>query len=711
MRFYLVLLLISGIAMSACTNNQSDDQVSDNPFFNEYGTPFEAPDFDKIKIEHYLPAYEKAVAEASAEVIAIGENKEAPTFENTIVALEKHGELLNKVNGVFYNLTAAHTNDSLIAISKEVSPMLSKLEDDMYLNDKLFARVEKIWQNRDELELNQEQSRLLELYYKNFVRGGAKLDDTGKDRLREINQQLSLLSIEFGDNVRNETNAFELVITEEKDLAGLPENVIAAAAETAEAKDKAGQWVFTVQKPSMIPFLQYAENRELRKQIYQAYINRGDNDNEFDNKENLKKIANLRVEKANLLGYDTHADYVLEKTMASQKENVYKFLEQIWEPALNMAKKEAAMMQTMMSGEGEDGQLESWDWWYYAEKIRKEKYDLNENEISAYFPLEQVRQGAFDVATKLFGITFHKRNDIPVYHPEVEVFEVKEANGDHIGLFYTDYFPRESKSGGAWMNDYRAQHRVNGEDVTPIVVNVCNFTKPAGDAPALLSFDEVTTLFHEFGHALHGLLSDCTYPSLAGTSVSRDFVEFPSQIMENWAGDPEVLKMFTSHYETGEKIPDELITKIKNASKFNQGFATVEYLAASYLDMKWHTLKETYEGEVQDFEDNALAEIGLMPEIISRYRSTYFNHVFSGGYSSGYYSYIWAEVLDSDGFAYFKETDLFDPEKAEKLRKYVYSAGNSDQPMQLYKNFRGAEPGIDALLEKRGLKEPKIENL
>ncbi len=711
MRLYLVLGLITGMIMIACTTNETKEQVSDNPFFNDYGTPFEAPDFDKIKIEHYLPAYEKAVAEASAEVIAVAENSDEPTFENTIVALEKHGNLLHKVNGVFYNLTAAHTNDSLIALSKEVSPMLSKLEDDMFLNEKLFARVEQIWENRAQLDLNQEQSRLLELYYKNFVRGGAKLDAAGKERLREINQQLSLLSIEFGDNVRNETNAFELVITEEKDLAGLPENVIAAAAETAEAKDKAGQWVFTVQNPSMIPFLQYAENRDLRKQIYQAYINRGDNDNEYDNKDNLKKLANLRVEKAKLLDYDTHADYVLEKTMASNKDNVYKFLNQIWEPALNMAKKEAEMMRAMMKAEGVDGKLESWDWWYYAEKIRKEKYNLNENEISAYFPLEQVRQGAFDVATKLFGITFHKRTDIPIYHQEVEVFEVKEANGDHIGLLYTDYFPRESKRGGAWMNDYRAQHRVNGEDVTPIVVNVCNFTPPAGDAPALLSFDEVVTLFHEFGHALHGLLSDCTYPSLAGTSVSRDFVEFPSQIMENWAGDPEVLKMFTSHYETGEQIPDELITKINNASKFNQGFATVEYLAASYLDMKWHTLTEAYEGDVQDFEDKTLAEIGLMPEIISRYRSTYFNHIFSGGYSSGYYSYIWAEVLDSDGYAYFKETDLFDQEKAEKLRKHVFSAGNSDQPMQLYKNFRGAEPGIDALLEKRGLKEPKIEKL
>jgi len=703
----LGILLIIGL-MTAC-NNESK-QIVENPFFQNYGTPFETPDFEKIKIKHFLPAYQKAVEEASADVIAIAEQVEEPTFENTIVALEKRGNLLNKVNGVFYNLTGAHTNDSLIAISKEVGPMLSKLEDDMYLNEKLFARVEQIWKSKEEVELNHEQARLLELYYKNFVRGGAKLDEEGKTNLRDINQQLSLLSIEFGDNVRNETNAFELVIEDKKDLAGLPETVIEGAAETAEAKGKNG-WIFTVQKPSMIPFLQYAENRELRKQIYQAYINRGNNSNEYDNNETLKKIANLRVQKAQLLGYETHADYVLQKTMASKKENVLSFIEKIWEPALKMAQKEAAMMQAMMSKDGIDSKLESWDWWYYAEKIRKEKYDLNESEMSEYFPLEHVRQGAFDVANKLFGITFHKRKDIPVYHPEVEVFEVKEADGKHLGLLYTDYFPRESKSGGAWMNDIRGQHRVKGEEVTPLIVNVCNFTKPTDDAPALLTFDEVTTLFHEFGHALHGLLSNCTYPSLAGTSVSRDFVEFPSQIMENWAADPEVLKMFTSHYKTGQPIPDELIEKIKSASKFNQGFATVEYLAASYLDMQWHTMGEVYNGEVQDFENKALAEINLMPEIVARYKSTYFNHIFAGGYSSGYYSYIWSEVLDSDGYAYFKETDIFDKEKAEKLRKYVLSAGNSDDPMQLYKNFRGAEPDIEALLEKRGLKAEKMEKL
>lgn len=712
MKLNLVVILMVALAMSACkTDNKEAAGDGQNPFFSDYGTPYEVPDFDKIEIGHYLPAYEKAVAEEAAEVIAIAENRAEPTFENTIEALEKKGELLNKINGVFYNLAAAHTNDSLIALSKKVSPMLSKLEDDMFLNADLFARVANIWEQRETLNLNKEQSRLLELYYKNFVRGGARLDDANKEKLRDINQKLSLLNIEFGDNIRNENNAFELVIEDKNDLSGLPENIIQAAVETAEAKGKTGKWIFTVQKPSMIPFLQYAENRELRKQIYQAYINRGDNDNKYDNKEILKEIANLRMQKAQLLGYDTHADYVLEKTMASQKDNVYKFLDQIWEPALKMAAQEKEMMQTMMNAEGVEGQLQSWDWWYYAEKIRKEKYDLNESEISEYFPLEKVRQGAFDVANKLFGITFHQRTDIPVYHPEVEVFEVKEADGSHIGLLYTDYFPRESKRGGAWMSSFRSQHRVNEEEVTPLVVNVCNFTPPVGDTPALLTFDEVTTLFHEFGHALHGLLSDCTYPSLAGTSVPRDFVEFPSQIMENWAADPEVLQMFTAHYETGKVIPEAMITKIKDAAQFNQGFATVEYLAASYLDMKWHTLNETYEGEVQDFEDQALNEIGLMPEIISRYRSTYFGHIFAGGYSSGYYSYIWSEVLDSDGYAYFKETDIFDQEKADKLRKYVYSAGNSDQPMQLYKNFRGTEPSIDALLKKRGLNQEKLEKL
>ncbi|MGK7397662.1 MAG: M3 family metallopeptidase [Candidatus Cyclobacteriaceae bacterium M3_2C_046] len=710
MRVTILLLLGLTMIVWSCDEVKKGQMESDNPFFSDYGTPFEAPPFDKIKLEHYMPAYQKAVEQAREEAMAIANDQTVPTFENTIVALENSGRLLSKVSGVFYNLTSAHTNDSLTAISKQVSPMLAQLEDDIYLNDNLFGKIETLWQQKDELTLNKEQQRLLEIYYKNFVRGGANLDEEGKAKLRKINEELSVLTIEFGEHVRKDNNAFKLIIEDEQDLAGLPENVVAAAAQAAGENDLEGKWVFTLDKPSMIPFLQYADNRDLRKEIYLAYTNRGNNNNEQDNKELLKKIANLRVEKANLLGFDTHSDYVLEKTMANQKDNVYDLLDQLWQPALEMAKNEAAMMQKMMKEEGTASKLESWDWWYYAEKIRKEKYDLNEEEISQYFPLEKVREGAFMVANKLYGLTFHPRQDIPVYHPDVEVFEVKDKDGSHVGIFYNDYFPRESKRGGAWMNEYRGQHKLDGE-VTPIITNVANFTKPTGELPALLTFDEVQTLFHEFGHALHGLLSDCTYPTLAGTNVSRDFVEFPSQIMENWATDPQVMKMYARHYETGETIPDALIGKIINAGKFNQGFATVEYLAASYLDMKWHTLDQKFEGDVTEFENEALAEIGLMPEIISRYRSTYFNHIFSGGYSSGYYSYIWSAVLDSDGFNYFKETDLFDQEKAAKLRKYVYAAGNSDDPMMLYKNFRGSEPNIDALLEKRGLKQDDLSQI
>ena len=687
-----------GLLILACSN------FGGNPFFSEWETPFGTPPFSKIKEKHYLPAFKKGIEQQQEEINAIANNSEPPTFENTIEAMEKSGDLLTKVTNVFYNLTSANTNDKLQAIAKEVAPMLSKHQDDILLNETLFQRVKAIYDQRDQLELTEEQKTLLEKYYKMFVRNGANLDEEKKAELREINKQLSLLTLKFGENVLKEDNNFELVIDNKEDLSGLPEAVIHSAAEAANARGYEGRWVFTLHKPSMIPFLQYSDKRELREKIFKAYINRGNNNDEYDNKEILSKIASLRVKRANLLGYKTHAHYVLEENMAKAPENVYDLLNKLWRPALKRAKEEAKALQDLIYREGHDFDLQPWDWWYYAEKLRKEKYELDEEMLRPYFKLENVIQGVFDVANRLYGITFTERTDVPTYHPDVKVFEVKEADGSHIGILYTDYFPRASKRGGAWMNAYRKQRRIGGKEVTPIICNVGNFSKPTAEKPALLSFEEVNTLFHEFGHALHGLLSNCTYPSLSGTDVSRDFVELPSQIMENWASEPEVLKMYARHYETGEPIPDELIDKIKKSSKFNQGFATVEYLAASFLDMDWHTLTDTTRQDALEFENKSLARIGLIPQIVVRYRSPYFRHIFSGGYSSGYYSYIWAEVLDADAFQAFKETSLFDQETAHKFRKYILSAGGTADPMVLYKRFRGREPSIEPLLEKRGLK-------
>lgn len=679
-------------------------KTGQNPFFVEWKTQFATPPFQKIKISHYMPAFNKGMEDQKLEIEAIANDTTAPTFENTIEALEVSGTLLTKVSNVFYNMLSANTSDELQAIAEEVSPLLSKQNDDILLNAILFGRVRAVYEQKDQLDLTEEQNTLLDKYYKNFVRGGANLSDDQKTQLREINKQLSLLTLKFGDNVLKEDNNFELVIENEADLAGLPENVISGAVEAAKEHGHEGKWVFTLHKPSMIPFLRYSDKRELRQKIYTAYINRGDNNNEFDNKEILTKIAALRVKRANLLGYPTHAHYVLEENMAQAPEHVYDLLWKLWEPALNVAKKEAYDQQSLIFQEKNNFKLEPWDWWYYAEKVKKVRYDLDEEMIRPYFKLENVIDGVFTVANKLYGITFEERHDIPTYHPDVKVFEVKETDGSHIGILYTDYFPRASKRGGAWMNDYRKQQRVGGNDITPIICNVGNFSKPTGDKPSLISFEEVTTLFHEFGHALHGLLSDCTYPTLSGTDVPRDFVELPSQIMENWASEPAVLKMYAKHYETGEPIPDELIEKIKNAGKFNQGFATVEYLAASFLDMDWHTLSDTTLQNAPEFEKKSLDKIALIPEIISRYRSPYFRHIFSGGYSAGYYSYIWAEVLDADAFQAFKETSLFDKETASKFRKYILSAGGTADAMEMYKRFRGKEPSIEPLLEKRGLK-------
>ena len=698
MKKTFLLLFIAGLLLCSCLKQE------ENPLFSEFDTPFQVPPFDKIKEEHYLPAFKEGMEQENMEIDAIVNNPEAPTFENTIEAVESTGSLLRKVGNVFYVLNGSMTNDNMQEIAKEVAPLESKHQDNIRLNEKLFQRIKAVYEQKDKLDLTTEQNTLLVKYYKDFVRSGANLDEEKKARLKEINQELSILTVKFGDNVLKENNRFEMVIDKKEDLAGLPQAVISGAAEAAKEREYEGKWVFTIHKPSMIPFLQYSENRALREKIFKAYINKGNNNDELDNKDNLAKIAALRVERANLLGYKTHADYVLENNMAKKPENVYNFLDQLWKPALKMAKREAKELQEMISNEGHDFKLQAWDWWYYSEKLKKAKYALDEEMLRPYFKLENARDGAFSVASKLYGIQFIEREDIPKYHEDARVFEVKEADGSHIGILYTDYFPRASKRGGAWMNSFRKQSRLHGKEIYPVITNNGNFSKPTGDKPALISSEEVTTLFHEFGHALHGLLSDCTYNRLSGTSVSRDFVELPSQIMENWAFEPEVLKMYAKHYETGEVIPQELIDKLKKAKHFNQGFVTVEYLAASFLDMDWHTLTEAKELDAHEFETQSLNKIGLIPEIIVRYKSPYFNHIFSGGYSSGYYSYIWAEVLDADAFEAFKETSLFDQKTAQAFRENVIERGGTEDPMVLYKRFRGAEPKVESLLKKRGLK-------
>ncbi len=678
--------------------------AQDNPFFAPYGTPFDVPPFDRISIEHYMPAFEKGIADQKKEVEAIRDNPEAPTFANTVEALEATGVLLSRVGDVFFNMNSAETNDEMQAIARDVAPKLSALNDDIFLDPVLFARVKAVYDKRDKAKLNAEQRRLLQETYKEFVRGGANLSESDKQEFREINERLSLLSLKFGENILAEENRYELVVDNPADLAGLSQKDIDAAAQTAKDRGHEGKWVFTLHKPSLIPFLTYAENRALREKIYQGYCERGNHGDEYDNKEILKEQATLRARRAALLGYKNHAAYVLDDNMAKTPENVYELLDKLWKPALARAVAERDAMQAMVDAEGGNFKIASWDWWYYAEKVKKAKYDFDDSVLRPYFELDNVRKGAFETATRLFGITFEERFDLPKYHDEVRTFEVKDRDGSHLAVYYVDYHPRPGKRNGAWMSEYRQQKRVKGKDQRPIIVNVSNVSRATADEPALLSLDEVSTLFHEFGHALHGMLSNVTYASLAGTNVARDFVEMPSQVIENWATEPEVMKLYARHWKTGETIPDDLMAKMDNARYFNQGFATVEYLAASYLDMDWHTLAGNVPEDVIAFEAQRLNALGLIPEIVARYRSSYFRHIFGGGYSAGYYSYIWAEVVDADAFQAFKEAGLFDRKTADRFRKYILAAGGTDEPMALYKKFRGREPKIEPLLERRGLK-------
>lgn len=702
MKQYLMLLFIITGTIAVIAQQQGKEMSDANPFFTAFTTPFGTPPFDKIRNEHFMPAFIKGMEEQKHEIDAVINDTMPPTFFNTVEKLDRTGDMLGRVSAVFFSLQGANTNDEIQSIANDVTPLLTKHQDDINLNENLFRKVKAVYDARLTAGLDPEQVKLVEDYYSGFVRGGASLPPEKKERFRAINEELSVLQLKFDENVLKETNNFTLLIDAKKDLAGLPQTNIDAAAAAATAAGHQGKWLFTVKKPSMIPFLQYAKNRSLRKKLLTAYIMRGDNNNEYDNKIIAAKIAALRVERANLLGFPTYAAFSLDRTMAKTPENVYDLLNKLWGPALANATKERDEMQAMVKKEGGTFRIEPWDWWYYAEKIRKQKYDLDENELRPYFLMENVRKGVFDLATKLYGIQFIERKDITTYADDVTVFEVREQDGTHIGLLYTDYYPRPGKQAGAWCGAFRSQERRNGVMIAPLVTNVGNFSRPVGDKPALLSMDEVETLFHEFGHALNALFSDVTYK---GLSTPGDIIELPSQIMENWAFTPEVMKTYAFHYKTAKVIPQHLIDKIVKSSKFNQGFATVEYLAACYLDMNWHTLTSTVPVETNSFEKQSLEKIGLIPEIVSRYRSTYFLHIFSSSYyATGYYYYIWAEVLDADAFEAFKENGIFDRETARKFRQFVLARLQADDAMTQYVRFRGKKPSIEPLLERRGLK-------
>lgn len=728
MKKLVIIMATVLFALSSCNKRQ-------NPLMQPSGDAFGAPEFDKIESTDYLPAFKEAFKQQKAEIDAIAKNSEAPTYENTIDALEKSGQLLSHVSGIFMNVNETDADDTMKETEKIITPMLTEQSAYITMNEPLFQRVKTLYDNQSTLGLTREQEVVLEKYYKMFVKGGALLSAEQKAELVEIDKQLSLATMQFGDNSLAETNAYTLNITDTKDLSGLPEAVVAAAKDRAEAAGKDG-WLFTLQIPSWEPFMQYADNRALRKEMFLAYTMRGNNDNEHDNKALIKQILELRLRKAKLFGYDTFADYQLEDKMAKTPEAAYNLLMTIWEPAIARAKQEATDLQELLTADlaanadaiagdevASDPVLRGWDWRYYSEKLRQQRYALDEKELKPYFSLENVRKGAFMVANKLYGVSFKPLTvagfpnapettegnvdaTMPdVYNPEVSCFEVLDEDGSHLALYYTDYFPRATKRAGAWMNNiYEAVH-LDGRDQDPMIVNVCNFTTPTGDTPSLLNIDETRTLFHEFGHATHGFLTKCHYPMVSGTNVARDFVELPSQVLEHWAVEPEVMKQYAFHYQTGEVIPDSLIAKMQNAGNFNSGFETTELVAAALLDIECHMLTNYDDFEAGAFEKAVTEKIGLIPEIPFRYRSTYFNHVFSGGYAVGYYSYLWAEVLDADAFEAYKESgNVLNEEMGRSFRRNVLEMGGSEEPMELYKRFRGAEPNPDAMLHGRGLK-------
>ena len=676
-----------------------------NPFLGKYTTPYGIPPFEQIKVEHYKPAFIKGMEEHKKEIDAIVNNKKTATFENTIAALDRCGELLNKVASVFYGQNSACTSDEMQAVSREISPLLSQHSDDITMNAALFKRVKYVYDHQSEEKLDKEQKKLLEETYKSFVRSGANLSADKQEQLRKLNQEISMLQLTFGQNMLAETNAFQLIIDNKDDLAGLPQNLIASAAEVAKERGLDGNWVFTLHNPSVMPFLQYSDRRELRERMYKGYISRGCQGGKNDSREVVKKLVKARLEKARLMGYEDYASMALDNRMAKTPEAVYELLDQVWKPALAKAKEELADIQEEMKKDGRDFTAEGWDWRYYADRAKRAKYAFDENELRPYLKLENVRDGLFYCANKLYGITLTQIKNVPLPHPEAQAFEVKDAKGKHIAILFMDFFPRASKRGGAWCGTYRDQTYEKGKKITPVVTIVCNFTKPAAGEPALLTADEASTMFHEFGHALHQFFQDVHYQGIS--NVPRDFVELPSQINEHWCFAPEVLKVYAKHYKTGEIMPQSLVEKMERSQKYGQGFATVEYVAASLLDMDWHVLKSVPDDlDVEDFERQTLVKRGLLSQIPPRYRTTYFNHTMGGGYTAGYYSYMWAEVLEADGFEAFKETgDIFNQDVANRFRKYVLTPGGINDAMDMYVNFRGKKPDTKPLLRNRGLLE------
>ncbi len=704
MKKNLITLATCACMTAALTQSCSKQETSDNPFLAEYTTQFEIPPFDQIKTEHYLPALKAGIEEQNKEIEDIVNNPEAPTFENTILALDNSGQTINKVAYVFFAFTEALSDSVLQKVDEEFTPMLTKHSDEISMNDKLFERIKKVYDDRANQNYTTAQLRLIEDNYKSFTRNGALLDANQKEELKKINTELANLYLQFNKNLLNATNAFELVVEDSTKLGGLPASSVAVAAEEAQKRGKEGKWVFTLHAPSRLPLLQYAQNRELRQKMYEGYINLA-TQGENDNRPVINKIMQARTKKAALLGFDNFAAYMTDKVMAKTPQAAKDLLMKIWEPAINKVKEEVAEMQNVVKEDGGDFTIAPWDYYYYAEKVRQRKYALDEDEVRQYFAVDNVVKGIFTMAERLYGVTFRELPDAPKYHPEVKVYEVLDSAGNHVSVFMTDYFPRESKRQGAWMSEFKGSYiDADGKSVRPIIYNVGNFTKPTAETPSLLTLDEVETTFHEFGHGLHGMLTRAQYRSQAGTNVDRDFVELPSQIHEHWALEPELLKTYALHYKTGEVMPAELIKKLQDASTHNQGFATTELAGAALLDLYWNTTNFDSDVDVDAFEAKVASELNMPKEVQFRYRSTYFKHIFgSDGYAAGYYTYLWAEVLDADGFELFKEKGVFDKATADAFRINVLESGGSEDPMKLYINFRGQAPNPDALLRNRGL--------
>ena len=687
--------------------------VSDNPLLADWDTPYGIPPFSEISTEDYMPAIDAGIAEMRSDISAIVENDEPPSFENTIVALDQSGQLLSKVSAVFNNITNTDTTDELRALESEVGRKLTEESDAIYLNQDLFGRVKTVYENLPTMGLGREDERLVELTYRDFTRRGADLSEADKTRLREINSRLSELSTQFGQNLVRETNGFELHITDEADLAGLSQSLINAGAAAAEAKDKDG-WLYNLNRSTYEAFMTQSENRELRETMFNGYRNRASNGDDNDSDAIILETVRLRAERAQLLGYESHAAFQLETRMAKTPEQAEEFLLLVWEPGLARAKEELADMQALVNESGEGYKVQGWDWWHLSEKVRQDKYAFDDAALKPYFELSTMRQAAFDVTSRLFNIEFEPIEDAPIWNPVVKAWKVTNPDGSLIGVFMSDMYARDSKRGGAWMSSYRSASNVGGADIRPIVTNNLNLIQPGAGDPTLMAFGEVETLYHEFGHALHGLLTTIKYDRMSGVGGPRDYTEFPAQILEHWAGDPQILAEYAKHYETGEPIPAELIEKMEAASTFNQGFATTEYIAASLLDLRWHMLTPEEAADITDvraFEKKVLEEYGLIPEIEPRYRSNYFSHIFAGGYSAGYYAYLWSEILDADGFMAFKEAgDIFDPVLAKRLKENVYEAGELEEADELYRRFRGSDPSPEPLLRNRGFLEDPPES-